>query len=87
MNKMLKASEAFEDDITSLAWSPDGKLIACGDRESKVITLDATTLALIDQKSTHVTPKIKMKQTGTQWVEDIKFSPDGKYIAFGHHGY
>lgn len=57
MNKMLKVSEAFDDDITSLAWSPDGKFISCGDRESKVIILDATSLALIDQKSTRVSPK------------------------------
>ena len=65
MNKMLQVSEAFEDDITSLSWSPDGKIIACGDRESKVMTLDAKTLALIDQKSTRVVPKQNQKQTGT----------------------
>jgi len=87
MNKMIQVSEAFEDDITSLSWSPDGKLIACGDRESKVIVLDAKNLAVIDQKSTRVAPKQNQKQTGTQWIEDIKFSPDGKHIAFGHHGY
>ena len=45
MNNMLRVSEAFDRDITSLAWSPDGKIIACGDRESKVRTLDAATLA------------------------------------------
>ena len=72
---MIQVSEAFDKDITSLAWSPNGKIIACGDRESKVRTLDATSLALIDVRDTHVEPK--MKQTGTQWIEDIKFSPDG----------
>lgn len=32
MNKMTQVSEAFDKDITSLSWSPNGKLIACGDR-------------------------------------------------------
>jgi len=41
---MMRVSEAFDRDITSLAWSPNGKIIACGDRESKVRTLDASTL-------------------------------------------
>jgi hypothetical protein len=41
-------SEEFERDITSLTWSPSGKFIACGDRESKLITLDAKTLKQVD---------------------------------------
>jgi len=41
---MLRVSEAFDRDITSLAWSPNGKLIACDDRESKIRTIDAETL-------------------------------------------
>ena len=56
---MIQVSEAFDKDITSLAWSPNGKIIACGDRESKVRTLDATTLAPIDVRDTHVEPKMK----------------------------
>jgi WD40 repeat protein len=58
MNKMINVSEAFDRDITSLAWSPNGLFIVCGDRESKVRTLDSTTLALLDVKDTHVVPKL-----------------------------
>lgn len=25
-------------------------------------------------------------QKSTYWIEDIKFSPDGNYVAFGAHG-
>ena len=41
---MLQVSEAFDRDITSITWSPNGALLACGDRESKVRILSADNL-------------------------------------------
>ena len=55
--------------------------------------MDAETLKVIDSVSSEMSQAKRQKQRGKhdfrseQWIEVCKFSPDGKYIAFGNHGY
>ena len=67
-------------DPTALDWNTAGDLIAVGDRNGTCLLLDATTLEV---KSTYNSTFSKKNNT---WIEDIKFSPDGQYIAYGYHG-
>lgn len=78
--KMLAVSAQLTHDPTALDWSPDGSLIAVGDRNGFCMILDATTLEV---KGSH---KGKFFGKKDAWIEDMKFSPDGKYIAWGTHG-
>ena len=77
---MLAVSEQLTHDPTALDWSPDGSLIAVGDRNGTCRILDANTLQVLGSITNEFAGK---KDT---WIEDIKFSPDGKTIAFGYHG-
>lgn len=79
-SKMEAVSAQLTHDPTALDWNSAGDLIAVGDRNGTCLLLDATTLEV---KSTYNGVFSKKKHT---WVEDIKFSPDGQYIAYGYHG-
>jgi WD40 repeat protein len=57
-------------------------LIAVGDRSGRCLLLDATSLEV---KDTYLGKFAKGKKKDA-WIEDIKFSPTGEYIAFGTHG-
>jgi WD40 repeat protein len=51
-------------------------LIAVGFRSGIVKIIDANL----------ATPIQKMKlRIGNEWIEDLKFSPDGKYLAVSSH--
>lgn len=68
LTEMLKVSEQFQDDITSLDWQkPDGKFLVAGDRKGYAHLLDGETLSVLG--------KAQCKTKG--WVEDVKFSPNG----------
>ena len=77
---MVAVSAQLTHDPTALDWSSDGKLIAVGDRNGTCLLLDANTLQV---KSTYNGSFAGKKHA---WIEDIKFSPDGKKIAYGNHG-
>ena len=77
---MIAVSEQLTHDPTALSWSPDGSLIAVGDRNGSCLLLDATNLSV---KSTYNGSFAGKKHA---WIEDIKFSPDGSLIAYGYHG-
>jgi WD40 repeat protein len=77
-------------DCTALDWSNDGKWICCGDRDGQISILNAEDLKIVATHECQNKPKSKVagkKLLEGQWVEICRFSPNGKYIAFGHHGY
>ena len=77
---MVAVSDQLSHDPTALDWSPNGKFIVLGDRNGVMKSLDATTLKVIDTFDSALANK------SSAWVEDIKVSPDCKYVAFGTHG-
>lgn len=54
-----------------------------GDYAGKIHLFDdkLSTLCTVETKFS----KMKKKQE-PYWIEDIKFSPNGQYVAFGAHG-
>lgn len=77
---MEAVSAQLTHDPTAIDWSPDGTLIAVGDRNGTCLLLDANTLEV---KHTY---NGKFANKKDAWIEDIKFSPTGKHIAYGNHG-
>ncbi len=64
------ASESFADGCTSVAFSPDGMLLAVGQEQRSILILDAATLGVRGTLYGH-----------GDWVTSLAFSPDGKYLA------
>ena len=66
----LSATLPFE--LKSLSVSPDGNQVAGGTWSGELVLIDVQTLAY----------KVVLRDTGTQ-ILSVKFSPDGKKIAYG----
>ena len=70
--------------IRAVDWcKKNSSLIVAGDWKG-VIYLFNDKLEQLDVGKTRFS-KMKPMQS-TYWIQDIKFSPDGKYVAFGAHG-
>jgi WD40 repeat protein len=63
-------SNLFTDQVTSLSWSPAGKLLACGCADSSVLVVDTTKKQIIETYTQQ-----------HQAVESVSWSPNGRYIA------
>jgi WD40 repeat protein len=70
---MLQTLEGHTDWVTSVAFSPDGKQIVSGSRDTTVRRWDAAT-------GQQLLPVLKGH---TSWVTSVAFSPDGKQIVSG----
>ncbi len=54
--------------------SPKGDLIAVGMRDGTLRVFQTSTMKMLH-----------MQKCGVEWIEDLKFSPDGKHLAVGAH--
>ncbi len=77
-------SDEASTTALSLAFSPDGSLLASGDYDNSVTLWDVGTRQRIGSRlrSTNlwVTPG-----KFSPWIQSIVFSPDGEWIATGSH--
>jgi WD40 repeat protein len=81
--KML-ASAVLQNMVRAVDWEQSkGELIVVGDYKGKIHLYD-TNMEKLDEGRTQFS-RMKPRQS-TYWIEDIKFSPNGKYVAFGAHG-
>lgn len=70
----------------SLALSPDGKILAVGNYLPSQASTDQTVssvVTLVDTKTNHVIANVPL-QDGSQSVEDVCFSKDGKVLFVSH---
>ena len=68
-----------EDYIFSVAYSPDGKLLAASDEENNLLVYD-----MADPTA----PTLKKQITvPDEYVLSVAWSPDGKYLACGTEDY
>ena len=61
------------DAIYSVAFSPDGKYIASGGQDRKVVFWDVATQTMVGAPLD--------SDSGAYWINDIAYSPDGKLLA------
>jgi WD40 repeat protein len=92
--RLLKTLAGHEDYIASVAFSPDGKIIASGSNDFTVKLWDAGTGKLLKTLSLSLKPTGFLKdQYGNEYLKDedirsvcsIAFSPDGRTLASGHY--
>ena len=68
----LKTLEGHSNSVWSVCWSPDGKYLASGSQDNKVIIWDANSGQRLKTLKGHY------------WnVSSVGWSPDGKYLASG----
>eukprot|EP01119_Soliformovum_irregulare_P015459 TRINITY_DN4351_c0_g1_i2.p1 TRINITY_DN4351_c0_g1~~TRINITY_DN4351_c0_g1_i2.p1 ORF type:complete len:670 (+),score=245.56 TRINITY_DN4351_c0_g1_i2:715-2724(+) len=63
-----------EKSASSLAFSPDGKILAVGTETGEIIFLETEGLK-----------EVKTLKERKDKIDDLKFSPDGKFLAAGTH--
>ncbi len=81
--KQLKLHK-MKEQVRGVDWNqkPDGNIVV-GDYRGMIYLFDSE-LNLLDEAKTRFS-KTKPRQEPF-WIQDIKFSPDGKWVAFGAHG-
>lgn len=77
---MLRVSQPFEHDLTAVDWSANGQFLVVGDRNGFIHTVNVANLEKMASEKSSLAGK------KNAWVEDLKISPDNKYVCFGTHG-
>ena len=81
VDNQVMASAEFPDEVYSIDWSPCGNFLVVGDARGQVHSILLKNLKVLS------TVKHKSKARGQgPWVQDLKVSPDGRFVAFGVHG-
>ena len=70
--RAVRTLNGHSSSVLSVAFSPDGRLLATGSADNTVILWDVSTGA-----------KIKTPTGHRNWVESVAFSPDGRLLATG----
>jgi WD40 repeat protein len=76
---LLSISSTKQLEMISLAWSPDGKLLAVG--------CDDSTVQLIDLTSCQHVHTYRVNSQAHRQVKALAWSPDGTLLAAGSDGY
>jgi WD40 repeat protein len=82
-NAITRADEGMyfhSKDCRAVDWSSDGNLIVLGSSDAEILLFDERM-----EKDPFIIQS-SFAKGGKQWIEEIKFSPDCKYVAFGAHG-
>ena len=78
---------SFAKMVTSLAYSPDGKTLACGSMDNKIRMWDANNgrfIRMLDPHIDEVHPFVQMDDIRHQHsVRSLAYSPDGKTLVSG----
>ena len=72
--RCVKRTASVGEPCRSIAWSPNGAHLAVGTQTGGVRVLDASTLR-----------PLAWAKTFKSAVDELKYSPDGKYLAAGSH--
>jgi len=70
--KLIVSQPVGSDTLQTVAWSPDGKTVACGGPDSNLYVLDAESGEQLMEQGAH-----------SDWLLDAVFSVDGKLLASG----
>jgi WD40 repeat protein len=72
--KLLLSVRAHQDDVTALAWSPDGKLLVSGDGGGKVCVIDVAT------------GRVSLTIKAGQGLNKLTISADGRTVTAASPG-
>ncbi len=70
LGQLLQQCNGHTDDVTSVAWRPDGKFLASGSTDKTIRIWNPKSGQQLQQCNGH-----------THWVLSVAWSPDGKQIA------